>query len=169
MVDGRIDEYLELDVEPIEISPEVNLFIYQNEHYVWLAYDYTVGSYGTIDLSLEAPNLPEALNLHVSGQMGEWPVSRPDEAPDNPESEKWWNYKGWTANPIWINGMDRSGTEARYRFQNTPAREIQLSKERFGKGEWRFSMEIRSIRTEEGNMVNVVFPVDQESYILSVY
>ena len=72
------------------------------------------------------------------------------------------------SNPVWPNGMDRSGDTPRYLFKNDPAREIQLSKARFGIGEWRFRLRINAIRNNEGEYVGEVFPADGEEYVLLV-
>jgi hypothetical protein len=168
LVDGNSQEYKTLGVKPIPISQGVDLYIYQNEHYVWLCYDYPDGSFGTLDMKLKTDALDEAINLHVSGQLGEWLVSKPETAPTNPESDRWWNNEGWIANPIWINGMDTTGTKPRYRFKNAKAREVQLSKSRFGKGSWQMQLEIRAIKQPDGTFAAVNFPQDSSAFVLDV-
>ena len=54
--------------------------------------------------------------------------------------------------------MDRSGATPRYKFKNAKAREFQLSKQRFGRGTWSFSLAIRSINGADGKPYNVTFP-----------
>ncbi len=112
--------------------------------------------------------LADTLNLHVSGQVGEWPANQPDHAPANPESDKWWNMKGWIANEVWINGMDRSTDPSRYRFKNASARELQLSKERFGTGTWLIRMKIKAIQGKDGRY-NADFPEGEDFYSMKVY
>jgi hypothetical protein len=169
LVDGDCDEYSRLKAKQIAISNDITLSIFQDKHFVWLCYGYPEGSFATVDLKLKTPALSETLNLHVSAQLGEWPVTKPELIPPNPESDLWWNAKGWTANPVWINGMDRTGAQARYRFKNAKAREFQLSKRRFGRGEWQFSMEIRRIKGSDGNFYDVVFPRGGELYTLKTF
>ena len=166
LVDGDCQEYAGLGVESINLTEGVDLFLFQDSHYVWLCYTYPPNSFGTMDLVLETDTLPASLNLHVSAQIGEWPADQKDEAPQDPESDKWWNARGWMANPVWINGMDTSGDKPRYRFKNAPAREVQLSKERFGRGDWRFSLNIRAIRGPDGMFQEVNFPQDGGRYTL---
>ena len=167
LVDGSIDDFKALGVEPITIGYGVNLYLYQDQHYVWVAYDYPESSFGTIDLQLVAPALEDTINLHVSAQIGEWMVEEGTPRPENPESGLWWNHKGWYANEVWINGMDTTGGKTNYRFKNAPAREIQLSKERFGRGTWNFKMNIRAIRTP-GGFSSSTFPKDDTFYSLTI-
>jgi len=167
LVDGKCQEYEGLSAQVIELDHGVKLHFYQNQHYVWICYCYQEGSYGTLDLQVEAPGLDEPLNLHVSAQLGEWPVNKPEEQPQDPLSDKWWNHVGWTANEIWPNGIDRSGERAQPQFKNAKARELQLSKARFGRGEWKLKFNIRALRTTNG-MANLNFPEGNDPHILQV-
>jgi len=169
LVDGDCEEYPRLKGKHITISNDVELYLYQDKHYVWFCYSYPDGSFGTLDMKLKTKSLPEFLNLHVSAQIGEWPAGRPERAPQNPESELWWNARGWTANPVWINGMDKSTEKPRYRFKNAKARELQLSKKRFGHGDWLFSMAIRSVKGHNGGLYDVTFPKPGEFYTLKTF
>lgn len=169
LVDGKLDEYLHLGVTPRIIADSVALYIYQDQHFVWLAYSYREGSFGTLDLKLLAPNITDTLNLHVSAQLGEWWLVPDAPKPDSPESEYWWNMKDWTANPVWINGMDRSGENVRYRFKNAEGRELQLSKARFGIGPWKIKMNIRSVMDEHGQFINIDYPSGKEMMLIDAY
>jgi hypothetical protein len=167
LVDGNCSEYPQLKATRLIVSKDVDLHIYQDRHFVWLCYTYPEGSFATADLKLTSRSFPSGINLHASAQLGEWPVDKPELAPKDAQSDMWWNHVGWTANPVWINGMDRSGTAPRYRFKNAKAREFQLSKQRFGRGAWTFSIEIRSVKGADGNNYNVTFPTTG-SYALKV-
>lgn len=167
LVDGSIEDFKRLNVKPIVLNEGVNFYLYQNDHYVWIAYDYPEGSYGTADLKLLTPQLSDTINLHISAQLGEWFLTEGYPRPDNPQSDLWWNHNGWYANEIWPNGTDRSGEEPQPDFKNAKAREIQISKERFGKGEWQFQIEIRAIQTSEG-FTSITFP-ESGLYQLEVY
>lgn len=169
LVDGSIEDFKALGVIPTNLGPGVDLYFYQDKHYVWIAYDYPDGSWGTLDLKLKTEELDGPLNLHVSAQVGEWPLDNPELAPKNPESNYWWNTNGWTANAVWTNGMDRSGDVPRYRFKNAKARELQLSKKRFGRGEWKLTMEIRAIAQANGERSTITFPQDGSEHILEVF
>jgi hypothetical protein len=74
MIDGRCEEYNGLNATQVKMDEAVTLHVYQSKHFVWLCYDYPEGSYGTLDLRVEAPGLKEAMNLHISAQLGDWPA-----------------------------------------------------------------------------------------------
>ncbi|NER16562.1 hypothetical protein [Spongiivirga citrea] len=169
LVDGKYDDYIALGIEPITISEGVDLYTYQNEHYVWICYTMPEGSYGTLDMHIETEKVGDSLNLHVSGQNGEWYLNAPGTAPDSPESDRWWNMNGWNSNVVWPNGMDRNGEDFRYRFKLTRARELQLSKARFGKGNWNLKMKIGSIKRKDGSYDKFEFPNDGSFFIIEAF
>lgn len=166
IVDGNCSDF-PANSRKEKIADGVDLLIHQDKHFVWLCYGYSDGSFATTDIKLKSKAFPNGLNLHVSAQLGEWPVDKPELSPKTAESELWWSFSGWTANTVWINGMDRSGTTPRYKFKNAKAREIQIGKQRFGRGDWRFSMEVRAIRSPDGKNFDATFPVSGE-YLLKV-
>lgn len=168
LVDGDCGEYVGLKAKTFAVSEDVQLSVYQDKHFVWFCYGYPDGSFAMADLKLKTKTFPAGINLHVSAQLGEWPLDKPDLAPKNAESELWWNHKQWTANNVWINGMDRTGDTPRYKFKNARAREIQIAKSRFGRGVWQFSIEIRSIKGKDGKMYNATFPKDGTTHELKV-
>ena len=158
LVDGNCSEYAKMASDSIQLSDDVMLHIYQDAHYVWLCYCYPKESFGTLDLQLISKKYLEPINLHVSAQLGEWPANNPELAPQTPQSDKWWEIEGWTANPVWLNGRDT--TTNQINFKNANARELQLSKKRFGRGLWEIQMEIRSIKGRDGEFYNIQFPED---------
>jgi hypothetical protein len=167
MLDNDCSEYSRLPATKIDAGKGIDLYIYEDAHYVWLCYTYPDnGSLGTLDMKLKTDALAAPLNLHVSAEIGEWPADRDDLAPKNPESDIWWNNKGWTGYPALLHGMDRSGPTPRYRFKNTQARELQLGKERFGKGNWQFALTIHNIKGEDGQAKAVRFPANGSYYVL---
>lgn len=172
MIDGQCNEYSELGAKSVKIDDAVTMQIYQNQHFVWLCYNYPDGSYGTLDMIVDAPGLEEAMNLHVSAQLGEWPAEKPDMAPDEGNSPLWWNHKGWTANEVWFNGYRMrktdKGEEQVANWNNAPAREIQLSKNHFGRGEWKLRININAIQGKDDKRYSVVHPSEDEFYTLKV-
>ncbi|TFW20170.1 hypothetical protein E4L96_10635 [Massilia arenosa] len=168
MVDGDCAEFRPLGARMIALSPQVQLFVYEDEHYVWMCYTLPPGSMGQLDMVLATPALPAALNLHVSAQLGEWPAGRPELVPKNAESDAWWQVQGWTANTLHVNGMDTSGQQPRYRWKETPGRELQLSKARFGHGTWTVSMTIYGIGDGHGRRADLHFPAQGSVYSLPV-
>ena len=169
LIDGKYDDYIALGVKPVTIFDGVDLYIYQNEHYVWICYSMPEGSYGTLDMHIETDKVKDSLNLHVSGQIGEWYLNDLSTAPDSPESDKWWNMEGWNSNVVWPNGMDRNGENFRYRFKLATARELQLSKVRFGKGDWKIKMKIGSIKRNDGTYGRFEYPDDGSFYTIKVF
>lgn len=168
MVDGRNTEYAALGIMPISISDEVNLYLFQNEGYVWISYDFPSGSFGTLDLTIESPKLSAPQNLHVSAQLGEWPSNKPEQAPQTPTSDLWWNMDGWVANPLWANGIDTVTYDSpEFNLRNGEIREVQLSKERFGRGEWKIKLKINAIKGLEGQFYSFEYPQDGSYYLLT--
>ncbi|MEO1449622.1 MAG: hypothetical protein AAFV07_08825, partial [Bacteroidota bacterium] len=157
-----------LEVQPIPLSEDVGLYVYQNAAYVWLAIDYPEGSYGTVDMELLTESLPSPLNLHVSAQLGEWTVGDTLAQPTKATSDKWWNISGWYANPLWANGIDTTGAEPRFKLKNGEIREIQLSKKRFGRGTWQFKLKVNAIRRAAGGFYSLTFPEKKRYYELVV-
>lgn len=169
MVDGKNTEYAALEVAPIAIGEGVNLYIFQNQSYVWISYDYPAGSYGTLDMQITTEQLAHPINIHVSAQLGEWPVGEEAQKPQSANSDLWWNMDGWIANSLWANGIDTAGFRGpQMRLKNGEMRELQLDKNRFGKGEWNFRLTINAIRNEAGQFVTVNFPTDKTYYSLLV-
>lgn len=169
MVDGKLNDFIQLNVSPIALSEEVNLYIYQDEHYVWLGYDYPEGSFGTLDLQIETDSLENPLNLHVSAQLGEWVVGDEANQPQTSDSDLWWEFNGWISNEVWMNGMTRTEERTSPNFKNAKARELQLSKAHFGLGAWKLKFNIRAIVKPDGSRYNIDFPNDDSDFILEVY
>ncbi len=163
LVDGRIEDFQKLGVEPVQIDENVDLYLYQNDHNVWLAYTYPDGSYGTCDLYLSTEKLEEPVNLHVSAQLGQWPANSPEMAPDVPNSDQWWNHDGWYANEIWPNGFVMMDGLREMNFKNATAREFQFTKEKFGRGTWKMRFDIRAIKTTDG-MKSIRYPLDSAEF-----
>ena len=167
LVDGDCTDYKLPGARSIAIAPGIELQVAEDAHFVWFCYTYPTGSMAQLDMTLKTPRLGQALNLHVSAQLGEWPAGRADLAPAHPDSDLWWNTQGWTANTLHINGMDTSGPAPRYRWKHTPGRELQLSKQRFGSGRWEFALAIYQIKQGDA-MRTVNFPADGTLFAIEV-
>ena len=168
LVDGKYDDYVRLGVAPIVLSDDVNLYIYQNKHYVWLAYNYPEESFGTLDLEIDTDSLDKPLNLHVSAQLGEWEVGNDEQQPKDSVSDLWWETEGWISNVVWLNGMDRPGDEPQINFKNAECRELQISKTRFGKGTWQLKFNIGAIVGADGERYEINYPENGDYYSLVV-
>ena len=170
MVDGKNTEYAALDISPIALEENVNLYIFQNDHYVWISYDYPEGSYGTLDMRIHTDKVPSLVNLHVSSQLGEWKIGKDDQIPTDPNSDLWWDIEGWTANNLWVNGIDTITYDTpEFKIKIAEMREVQLSKERFGKGEWKFKLKINAIKNADDQFVSVSFPKGKEYHSIQVF
>ncbi|HEX7029039.1 MAG TPA: hypothetical protein VF254_00405 [Gammaproteobacteria bacterium] len=144
MLDGDCDEHVELAESVYEINEKVTLYITEREDHVWFCYTVPEGRMGVLDLTVDSPGLEQALNLHVSAQLGEWPANDPGAAPAGPEDPRWWNVAGWHANTLRFRGM-RETEQGRYPvFRSAHAREMQLAMGRFGTGVWKLVFAIDS-------------------------
>ena len=136
VLDGRCDDHFEV-ARAIPADGGVTVFVRETREFVWLCFAVPEGSYASLDLRLEAPGLPKPTNLHASAQLGEWVADDPDSAPKNGSSPVWWrDIDGWWASTTPFNGMTATPDGPRPNFRPVPGREMQLSKRRFGHGEW---------------------------------
>ena len=168
LTDGVCDEYAALGAERTELGGGQSLWTHVDDDYVWFCFPVAAGDLGTVDLQLRAPALDQEINLHVSAQLGEWPVAQPELAPDNAQSERWWNNRGWIANAERVNGMNLDGERPRYRFRPSEGRELQLSRARFGSGQWQLRWEIRGITDSNGQRGSIHFPPGDGYHLLMV-
>ena len=166
LLDGRCDEYRPIGAEVIAESDELAVLFFQDEDYVWLCYTLPDRSYGTLDLVVDSPALAGPVNLHVSAQLGEWQVDQPDERPGVADSDRWWNVNGWWSNAVAWNGMRETDQATRPNFQASHGRELQMSKTRFGRGTWRLSFSIDSVRDANAGMKRVVLPPEGKAPIV---
>lgn len=163
LLDGACDEYASLEHSEYRIADDVVLRLFQDRDYVWLCYTLPPDSFGMADVTVAAPGLDKPLNLHVSAQLGEWPAGDPDAAPASADSPKWWNHRGWSGTTVPFNGasaaLDETGKpKVDYNFRRTQGRELQLSKQRFGRGEWRWHIDIRNVADGKGGQRALRFP-----------
>lgn len=161
LLDGRCSEYAELGALSQDLDQGVRLWIYQNDDYVWMCLGLPELSYGTLDLALDAPKLDAPRALHVSAQLGEWPLDQPALAPPTAESPLWWQVRGWTANTLRFNGMEPGENGPVARFLPSEARELQFSKARFGIGTWRFRFDLNVVKGGDGLWYTVQFPLPE--------
>ena len=163
LMDGACDEYPSLAHSKHHIADDIELFLFQDRDYVWLCYTLPENSFGWTDLIIDAPGLKQTLNLHVSAQLGEWPAYQSHAVPDSADSPRWWNNRGWSATTLPFNGasasLDETGKpKVDYNFRRTRAREMQLSKARFGRGEWRWRIGIHRVADGQGGERSYGFP-----------
>ncbi len=160
--DGKCTEYKSLKASAYKLPHNVGMSIFQDENYVWICLDLPPESYGALDLSVDAPGLKEPMNLHVSAQLGEWPIAKPEEMPQTAESEKWGNVTGWYSNAVAFNGMNTSGENPRPKYKFSTGRELQISKAHFGRGTWELKLELGLVRDSEGKFQSLTYPASAE-------
>ncbi len=168
MVDGNDQEWNQLLVDTLFQLPDVCMMVFQNNHYVWLAYTMGPASYGTCDIEIKTSELLYPHNLHVSAQLGEWEVGDTINRPSVADSPLWWNNDQWTANPLKFNGVDLAGGPGDINLKRDRIREIQLSKARFGKGIWELKFSIMGLVDSAGSFISVTWPLDESKYLLTV-
>ena len=159
MLDGRCDDHAEI-AQTIAADAGATVYVRQTEDHVWLCFAVPEGSYGTLDLRIEAPRLRQALNLHASAQLGEWPADDPEAAPKEGSSPVWWrNVDGWWGSVTPFNGMRTTPEGRQINFRTVRGRELQLSKRRFGLGEWKLAATISDVAGPGGGAVSVRWPI----------
>ncbi|MCB1628922.1 MAG: hypothetical protein KDI48_14440 [Xanthomonadales bacterium] len=158
LLDGRCSEYAELGALSQDLDQGVRLWVYQNDDYVWMCLGLPELSFGTLDLALDTPKLDGPRALHVSAQLGEWPLDQPDQAPPDAASPLWWQVRGWTANTLRFNGLEDGENGPTPRFLPSEARELQFAKSRFGVGTWRFRFDLNAVKGGDGLWHTVQFP-----------
>lgn len=150
LLDGRCDEYGPLAAVQWPLAENITVFAWQDEHHVWLCATLPEGSLGVADMVLQTAVLAAPVNLHASAQLGEWNPSDESTIPATANSDKWWNNDGWYANSIRINGMVEADGRQRPKMLNDAGREFQVSKQRFGRGEWQINITLNGIADESG-------------------
>lgn len=164
LLDGRCNEYQGLGAAYEALPHDVTLFLFQDESYVWLCASLPPNSFGTADIVISAPALESPVNLHVSAQIGEWPANDPDAAPKTSESDLWWRVSGWYAVPVRMNGYVEDEAGRRARFIPSEGRELQLAKERFGRGEWRMNFTLRAVTKADGERTSISYPAEDDDH-----
>jgi hypothetical protein len=151
IVDGRCTEYTEPPARVLSMESGLVLHVIENQDAIWLCVPLPADSVGMLDLGIDSAALERPLNLHVSAQLGEWPKGGP--SPLGPDSPIWWNHRGWTANWQWFHGMSIDGGHPEFAY--APARELQLSKDRFGALPWKLSFTFYQVRGADGTLHNI--------------
>jgi len=167
LLDGRCDEYRGIGAEVVAEGENISVLLFQDANYVWMCYTLPDDSYGTLDLVVDSPGLAGPVNLHVSAQLGEWRVGHPEDVPQSAESDRWWNVHGWWSNAVSWNGTQKTDDGPRPNFRATEGRELQLSKTRFGRGSWRLTFMIGSVRNADAELEQISLPSKGEEPIVA--
>ena len=164
-LDGDCSEYPDLGADRLALADGVQMLAAQDSEAVYLCLPLTEGSFGMMEIEIDTPELVSPLNLHISAQLGEWPLGAP--APDSPTSEVWWNTQGWFANTAAFNGMTEYDGVPGPRFKTAKGREVVLSKSRFGTGPWDLRFRVSGL-VVDGQNTSLTYPADDEApYVLT--
>lgn len=145
LLDGDCADHRAAGLSARRLANGVELYVQQANGQVWLCTTLLPGDWGTLDLQLYTPRHPRGINLHVSAQLGQWPLDQPDQAPTRADSPLWWNQQGWSGSVLRFNGMiERDGARVP-RFLPGPARELQIDVAHFGAGEWRMVLQFSQL------------------------
>jgi hypothetical protein len=141
LLDGRCDVTEWRGAAELDVGGGVRLLARQDREYVYLCLRLPPSSLGTLDLWLETQPGAAPVNLHISAQVGER-----TKGPQGWPEWRFGNQQGWYGPPVAFSGMDRAPDGGRQgRFADSAARELQLSKARFGAGPWRARLEVRAL------------------------
>jgi hypothetical protein len=158
ILDGRCGDHVGI-AQTMAVDGGATAYVRQTKDHVWLCFAVPEGSYGTLDLRIEAPHLRQALNLHASAQLGEWAADDPRATPKDGSSEIWWRgIDGWWGSVTPFNGMATTAKGPRINFRTVRGRELQLSKRRFGLGEWKMAATISDVAVPGREPISVRWP-----------
>ena len=164
MLDGHCGDHRPA-AQAIGVAAGIDLFVRQTFDHVWICFTAPPGSFATVDVELQTPNLKTPLNLHASAQLGEWDARDEAAAPKTPTDGRWWKIEGWTGT---TNRFRPAGNGQRLEFFPAGARELQISKARFGRGDWLMKFRIAGLRDGETARGKLSWPKDGSAYRLSV-
>ncbi|QUL37853.1 hypothetical protein [Erythrobacter sp. JK5] len=148
LVDGNCTEYTRIAAE---FSHGVTAYIKQNADHVWLCFTLPAGSSSAGEFILRTPGLATPLVLHVSAQLGQWPLGNEELRPKEGTSSLWWNNTGWAAIPARFNGMEQGDDGPQPRFLPATGQEFQFSRTTFGPGPWTLGGGFYAVSDGEGD------------------
>ena len=80
-------------------------------------------------------------------------------APKDGASPIWGKVEGWWANVVPFGGLITTPEGRQVNYKAIPGREMQLSKQRFGRGEWKLVATISDVAVPAGERISVRWPV----------
>jgi len=157
LLDARCNELAWTRAERTPIGEGVTLLAMADRRYVYLCVTLPPESLGTLDLYIQGET-GAPVNLHISAQTGE-----------RTRGENGWrewsgfnNYDGWYGPPVAFSGMIEGADGVRRpQFANSQARELQISRDRFGDGPWRVMLQVHALGTARSG--GVAYPADGDS------
>ncbi|MCB1552824.1 MAG: hypothetical protein KDJ14_03365 [Xanthomonadales bacterium] len=154
LLDGDCGDHRDAGVVPRILAQSVELYVHEYAGQLWLCATLAPGDLGTVDVQLVTPRYPRGINLHVSAQLGEWPLDRPDDAPTGANDARWWNHRGWSGSTLRFHGMEDVDGQRRPRLLPGRARELQIDVARFGAGTWNLLLRFQQL----GGREELIYP-----------
>lgn len=124
-----------------DLGDGVELLLQHDARHAHLCFRVPAGSFATMDLYLQSADGSAPWNLHASAQLGE--KRRGGEG--WPPEWNWGNQHDWYSPAVPFRGVRQTEAGPRADFGAVEAREIQLSRQRFGAGPWRAMVELRAL------------------------
>ncbi len=139
LMNDNCNEYTAMGAKIHSLKKDVRLFEFQNKDYVWFCLGMETKGMMILDMYIDAPALGEAQILHISARIGQWTDGKRDEGPQG--VDRWWHVDGWWANAAGYNGF-KDEERTKLNFYRSTGKEMQLSKNHFGRGEWNLNFKI---------------------------
>jgi hypothetical protein len=141
LLDNRCDPDEWQDAARRDLGEGVVLRFKHDAHHAYLCLTLPPESLGAIDLYLQSDAAQRPWNLHASAQLGE----KQRGADGWPPDWTWGNERGWYSPAVPFRGLQSGEHGSHVAFGDIAAREIQLSRVRFGPGPWRLMFELHAL------------------------
>jgi hypothetical protein len=151
LLDTRCEPAEWSDAVRVVVSPAVELLLKQDAESAFLCLTLPDGSYGTLDLYLQAAPGEAPWDLHVSAQVGER-----QRGPAGWPEWQFGNHRGWFSPAVPLRGSEVVEGRAKLTFTPVAGREVQLERSRFGSGPWKVMFELRALGPAHDG--SVVYP-----------
>jgi len=139
LMNDNCNEYAAMGAKIHPLKEGLKLFEYQNKDYVWFCLSNESKGVMVLDMYIDTPAKDEAQILHISARIGQWTDGKREEW--RQVADRWWRVDGWWANASGYNGF-RDAERTKLNFHRSTGREMQLSKNHFGRGEWNLNFKI---------------------------
>lgn len=152
-IDGQIGSEEWDGAHELKIAPDVTLLIFHTKDSVHLAVRLRTDSPSYVDLFLLL-NDEKPINLHASMQVGERKLPRAGWTDRDPPTH-WGRQDRWKANSVKEVPGKPASAPLRETIVPYDGFEFLLSKDRFGRRDWRLRLEVRDFA---GERKDIVFP-----------
>jgi hypothetical protein len=125
-----------------DLGRGVTLYAMHGRAHIFLCASLPPRSLGSLDLYLQSPRGGPITRLHLSRQLGE--VTHPEGSEPDPK---------FRVHPDWSGPTNEILSFRDRQFDFVQAREVQLSKARFGKGPWRVRLVLAELGPDQESIV----------------